>query len=203
MKLYHFPTSPYVRKVMVTLHETGQLKDVELVSTQTAPMAPAENLTPSNPLGKIPALERDDGPALYDSRVICAYLDGRAEAGLYGEGAQRWDTLTLEATADGIMDAAILMVYETRVRPEDKRYDTWVDAQWGKIARATTALNQRWMSHLHGPLDMGQIAVGCALSYVDFRHGDRDWRAGNDALAAWHKGFDARDSMQATVPPAG
>lgn len=202
MKLYYFPTSPYVRKVMVTLHETGQLDDVELLTTTTTPNAPAESLTPSAPLGKIPALERDDGPALYDSRVICAYLDARAGTGLYGDGARRWDTLTLEATADGIMDAAILMVYESRLRPEDKQYPEWVEAQWSKVERAIAALNQRWMSHLHGPLDMGQIAVGCALSYVDFRHGGRNWRAGNDALAAWHKGFEARPSMQATVPPA-
>ncbi len=203
MKLYHFPTSPFVRKVVVTLHETGQLDDVELINTQTAPTAPADSLTPSNPLGKIPALEREDGPAIYDSRVICAYLDARADAGLYGEGTRRWDTLTLEATADGIMDAAILMVYESRVRPEEKRYDEWVEAQWGKVDRTIAALNQRWMSHLHGPLDMGQIAVACALSYIDFRHSDRDWRSGADALAAWHKGFEDRPSMQATVPPAG
>ncbi|MEX0286315.1 MAG: glutathione S-transferase [Paracoccaceae bacterium] len=201
MKLYHFPTSPFVRKVMVTLHETGQLDDVEVVNSMTAPTAPADNVIPSNPLGKIPALERDDGPALYDSRVICAYLDSRAEAGLYGDNARRWDTLTLEATADGIMDAAILMVYEGRVRPEDKQYPEWVEAQWGKVTRAIAALNQRWMAHLHGPLDMGQIAVACALGYVDFRHPDRDWRSSNDSLAAWYKGFAERPSMQATVPP--
>ena len=201
MKLYHFPTSPFVRKVMVTLHETGQLDNVEIVNTQTVATVPDQKLLPANPLGKIPALERDDGPTLYDSRVICAYLDAQADAGLYGEGQRRWDTLTLEATADGLMDAGILIVYEARIRPKEIRFPEWVEAQWSKIDRSVAALNQRWMSHLHGPLDMGQIAVACALSYIDFRMNDRNWRAGNDALAAWHKGFAERPSMRSTVPP--
>ncbi|MGB1388354.1 MAG: glutathione S-transferase [Paracoccaceae bacterium] len=202
MKLYHAAPSPFVRKVMVTLHETGQLDDVEIVDVQTVATAPAAELMPTNPLAKIPALERDEGPAIYDSRVICAYLDDRANAGLYGEGNHRWETLTLEATGDGIMDAGILMVYEGRIRPEDKQFDGWVDAQWSKIERTVAALNQRWMSHLHGPMGMGHIAVGCALGYLDFRMDARNWRAGNDALAAWYKGFAERPSMQATIPPA-
>ncbi|MDZ4136270.1 MAG: glutathione S-transferase, partial [Paracoccaceae bacterium] len=111
-------------------------------------------------------------------------------------------TLTLEATADGITDAAILMVYETRVRPEDKRFDPWVQGQWAKIARALDALESRWMSHLHGPLDIGQIALACGLGYLDFRHGTRDWRAGRPTLAAWEAKFAQRDSMKATAPPA-
>ena len=151
----------------------------------------------------MPALERSEGPALYDSRVICAYLNDRAGANLYGKGSGHWDILTLEATADGILDAALLITYESRLRPEDKRMDDWVDAQWDKIARACAALNTRWMSNLAGPLDMGQIAVACALGYVDFRHDARGWRKGNDALAAWYESFDSRPSMQATRPPAG
>lgn len=203
MKLYYAPTSPYVRKVMIVLEETGQRADVELVNIATTPVAADPALLAKNPLAKVPALERADGPTLYDSRVITAYLDARAGGKLYPTGARRWDTLTLEATADGILDAALLMVYETRIRPEDKRMPEWVDGQWDKIARATATLNTRWMSHLHGPLDMGQIAVGCALAYVDFRHGGRDWRRGNDALAAWFAAFESRDWMQSTVPPAG
>jgi len=203
MKLFYAPTSPYVRKCMVVLHETGQLDDVELEDTAGTPTAPAENLLAKNPLTKVPALERPDGPALYDSRVICAYLDARAGAGLYPSGDSRWDTLTLEATADGILDAALAMTYEGRIRPAEKQWDGWVDSQWVKIERACSALNTRWMSHLAGPLDMGQIAVGCALGYVDFRHDARGWRSGHDSLAKWYEGFSTRPSMQATVPPAG
>lgn len=202
MKLYHSPTSPYVRKVMILLQETGQLDDVELVPSATTPLSPADGLPAKNPLGKVPALERADGPTLYDSRVICAYLDARGGDRLYPGGARRWDTLTLEATADGILDAALLITYESRMRPEDKQWAEWGDAQWAKIAAACAALNTRWMSHLNGPLDMGQIAVACALAYVDFRHDARGWRKGNDALAAWYKEFAAREAMIATAPPA-
>ncbi|MGB5863411.1 MAG: glutathione S-transferase [Sulfitobacter sp.] len=203
MKLYYAPTSPYVRKVMIVLEETGQLADVELINVATTPLAANPTLLAKNPLAKVPALERPDGPTLYDSRVITAYLDARAKGTLYPVGTRRWDTLTLEATADGILDAALLMTYETRLRPEDKRMQTWVDGQWDKVARSVAALNTRWMSHLQGPLDMGQIAVGCALAYVDFRHDARGWRRGNDGLAAWFKEFESRPAMQSTVPPAG
>jgi glutathione S-transferase len=100
------------------------------------------------------------------------------------------------------LDAALLMTYETRLRPEDKRMTEWVEGQWDKIARSAAALNGRWMGNLTGKLDMGQIAVGCALAYVDFRHDARGWRRGNDALAAWFEEFESRASMQSTVPPA-
>lgn len=203
MKLYYSPTSPYVRKVMVVLHETGQLADVELVSASGTPLAPAEPLMTGVPLTKVPALEREDGPTLFDSRVICAFLDDRGSGGLYPGGSRRWETLTLEALGDGILDAALLMTYETRLRPEEKRTPDWIDAQWAKIARACDALDGGWTGHLAGPLDAGQVAIGCALSYVDFRHGVRGWRDGRPALAAWHKDFESRPSMQATRPPEG
>jgi len=202
MKLYYSATSPYVRKVMVLLHETGQLNDVTLHESSGTPITPAEGLPAKNPLSKVPALERPDGPALYDSRVICAYLDDRGSAGLYPDGPRRWDTLTLEATADGILDAALAMTYEARLRPEEIRWQPWVDGQWAKISRACAALNTRWMSHLAGPLDMGQIAVACALGYVDFRHDKRGWRKENDALSDWYANFSTRPSMAATAPPA-
>lgn len=203
MKLYHSPTSPYVRKVMVLLHETGQLDDIALEPAQTAPTNPVAGLAAKNPLKKIPALERPDGATLYDSRVICAFFDDRAKAGMYGSGARKWEILTLEATADGILDAALALTYEGRLRPEDKRWDDWAEAQWGKVASACEALNTRWMSHLNGPMDMGQIAVACALGYVDFRHDARGWRKGCDALAEWYGTFADRESMRTTIPPEG
>lgn len=202
MKLYHSPTSPYVRKVLVLMAETGQSDAVELVPATGTPVDPGSMPLAQNPLGKIPALERPEGPALYDSRVICRYLDDRAGGRMYPPAPRLWDSLTLEATADGILDAAILMVYEWRVRPEDKRHDPWVEGQWTKVARALDTIEARWMSHLNGPLDIGQIAVGCALGYLDFRHDARDWRNGRPALAAWEKAFATRPSMAATVPPA-
>lgn len=200
MRLYHSATSPYVRKVMVLLLETGQEGDVTLVPAAGTPVDPGTMPVAQNPLGKIPALERPDGPALYDSRVICRYLDVRAGGRLYPAAPRLWETLTLEATADGILDAAILMVYEARVRPEEKRFADWAEGQWAKISRSLDALNERWMSHLAGPLDMGQIAVACALGYIDFRHDARNWRQGRAALADWYQDFAKRDSMTATVP---
>lgn len=201
MILYSSQTSPYVRKVRVLLLETGQGDSVEEIPSSTSPNAPTAGLVAKNPLMKIPALERPDGPTLYDSRVICQYLDARSGGKLYPEGSRLWDTLTLEATADGMLDAALLMTYEMRLRPEENRWDEWSNSQWSKIEAACAALTTRWLSHLSGPLDMGQIAVGCALAYADFRHGDRDWRGANSALAAWYEEFSKRPSMLATVPP--
>ncbi len=202
MRLFHSPTSPYVRKVMVLLKEAGLEAQVTLTPAGGTPLDPGTIPLALNPLGKVPCLERDDGPALYDSRVICRYLDARAGAGLYPEPPRLWDTLTLEATADGILDAALLMVYESRVRPEEKRFAPWVEGQSGKITRALDTIETRWMAHLAGPLDIAQIAVGCALGYLDLRQADRKWRDSRPALAEWDARFSARDSMKATCPPA-
>ncbi len=199
MQLLQSPASPYVRKVVVTLHETGQTDDVELVPVTTTPVTPDASLISANPLGKIPALMRTNGPTLYDSRVICRFLDDRASGGLYPEN-RIWDTLTLEATGDAIMDAAVLIIYEERFRPPEKVSMEWIEGQWAKVSRALDALGTRWMSHLHGRMDMGHIAVGCALGYLDFRHDARSWRTGRDALAAWYTGFSQRESMIATAP---
>lgn len=200
MKLFHSPASPFVRKVMVCVHELGLADQVEIVETATTPVATDAALKAANPLGKLPCLVRDDGPAIYDSRVITRYLNGTSDGPLYPE-ARIWDVLTLEATADGLMEAAVLMVYEKRVRPEDKVFDGWIDAQWGKAKGALNAIEARWMGHLAGPVDAGQIGVACALGYLDFRHADRDWRAEVPALAKWYSDFAARPSMVATVPP--
>jgi len=202
MRLYHSPTTPYGRKVMVLLMETGQAGDVEVATASGTPLDPGNQPLGANPLGKIPTLELDDGTSLYDSRVICRFLDDRAKAGLYPDAPQLWRTLTLEATADGILEAALLIVYESRLRPEEIRFAPWVEGQWAKIARALDALEAKWQDHLAGPLDMGQIALACALSYLDFRHGARDWRSGHPGLAAWHARFATRDSMKTTEPQA-
>lgn len=199
MKIVSAGPSPFMRKVRVLLYETGQLDGIELINVTTTPIETDPQVAAANPLGKIPALIRDEGPAIYDSRVITRYLDDRSDAGLYPR-ARLWETLTLEATADGIMDAAVLMVYEHRVRPPERVYEGWIEAQWEKIARSVSATNSRWMSHLNGPLNMGQIAMGCALGYLDFRHPDRNWRKGNDALDDWYAVFAERDSMLATTP---
>lgn len=200
MQLFDNPASPFCRKVKVLLHETGQVEAVELSASIGHPTAPERMPVRENPLGKIPALVLDDGHVLFDSRVICRYLDARAGAGLYPAEPALWDTLVLEALADGILDAAVLIVYETRCRPEEIRSADWVAAQWAKVERALDALAGQWRDHLAGPLDVGQIAVGCALGYLDFRHPMRDWRTGRPGLAGWFETFGARPSMRATFP---
>lgn len=198
MQLIASPLSPFVRKVRVVLQETGIGDSVEIVNLTTTPLDTDPRAASANPLGKIPALVREDGATLYDSRVITRYLDSLAGAGLYPE-TRLWEVLTLEATAEGIMDAAVLITYEGRFRPQDIRYAPWVEAQWAKVARALDALEARWMSHLAGPLDIGQIATGCALGYIDFRHEARGWRQGRPALAAWFADFAQRESMTGTA----
>lgn len=199
MQLIFSGASPFARKVRVTAIELGLEDQITEVSVATTPVDTDEKVKDANPLGKIPALIRDDGKALYDSRVITRYLDAQAQGGLYPE-AQIWDLLTLEATADGIIEAALSIVYEARFRPQDKQFGDWIEAQWAKAIRGVGAVNSDWMEVLNGPLSIGHIAVGCALGYLDFRHPDRDWRAANPDLAAWYEGFAKRPAMVQTQP---
>lgn len=200
MQLYYSPASPFVRMVRVVLVETGQADAVELVESHGTALDADRMSSAVNPLGKIPALVRADGPSLYDSRVICQYLDTLAGTGLYPDGPSRWDTLVLESTAIGMMDAAVLMTYERRIRPEELVFEPWIEGQWNKVARALDVLESRWMSHLHGPLEMGQLATGCALGYLDLRHDVRNWREGRPSLAAWYDKIAQRDSFLQTAP---
>ena len=201
MRLYHSPTTPFGRKVMTLILLTGLQDRITVCAVAGSPLDPGTMPIDRNPLGKIPALELADGSTIYDSRVICRYLDDLAGASLYPAAPRLWQTLTLEATADGILEAALLMVYETRVRPEDKRFPDWVEGQWSKVSRALDAIEAGWLDHLNGPLDMAQVAVGCALGYLDFRMGARNWREGRPNLAAWEARFAQRPAMQATKPP--
>ncbi len=198
MQLLSSPLSPFARKCRVVLLETKQ-EDVEVRDVTASPMGGEPALNAANPSGKIPALLRDDGPALYDSRVITRFLSDRAGVKLYPRSGL-WEVLSLEANADAIMEAAVAITYEKRLRPENLWWPEWFEAQWVKIARSLDALEDRSMPLLQGPLNIGQIAVGCALGYVDLRLGDRSWREGRDALATWEAAFAARPSMAATTP---
>ena len=143
-----------------------------------------------------------DGLAIYDSRVICEYLDLRGAGGriVPRDGMERIATLTLNALADGIMEAALLMRYEATLRPEALRWQDWADGQWHKITASIAALDRDWTDHLTARTDLGSIATGCALGYLDFRFADRDWRGAAPKLAAWFESFAARPSMQASAP---
>ena len=201
MQLYTSPTTPFGRKAVLMLMETGLAGQTTLHEVAGSPLDPGTMPVERNPLGKIPALVLEDGRTLYDSRVICRYLDDRAGGGLYPQGEALWDVLTLEATADGILEAALLMVYESRLRPEDLHYAPWVEGQWAKVARALDAIEAGWMPLLEGPLTAAHLALGAALGYLDFRHEARNWREGHLRLAEWGDVIAARPSLMATRPP--
>ena len=197
MKLIMAEASPFARKVRVLLRETNQLEEVEEVSIATSPFQVNEQAKAANPTGRIPSLTRADGPALYDSRVITRYLDAKAAAGMYPE-AKLWDVLTVEATGDSMMDSAVSISYELRLRPQEKVSSEWTDAQWTKVMGGCDALQSQWMDLLNGPLNMAHISIACALGYLDLRHDARNWRQGHDALAAWFADFSKRPSFHKT-----
>ena len=197
MKLIMAEASPFARKVRVLLRETKQLKNVEEVSIATSPFQVNEQAKAANPTGRIPSLIRADGPALYDSRVITRYLDAKAAAGMYPE-ARLWDVLTVEATGDSMMDSAVSISYELRLRPQEKVSSEWTDAQWSKVLGGCDALQSQWMDLLNGPLTTAHISIACALGYLDLRHDARNWRQGHDALAAWFADFSKRPSFLET-----
>ena len=199
MKLRFSPTSPYVRKVVVTAMERGLDDRIERIPTNTRD--PKSDLANDNPLGKVPCLILDNGERLFDSPVICAYLDSLADGEplIPAKGEARWQVLRQEALADGIQDAALLRMGESVRRPEQFRWPAFVEAQRNKVVRALDTLEQE-ADQLNGPLTLGQIAIGCALGYLDLRFAEDDWRPGRPKLAAWYEGFAARPSMVATVP---
>ena len=169
--LFHSPTSPYVRKVMVLLHETDQLASVTLHGVTLTPVNPSAEVNQHNPAGKIPALRLDDGSVLHDSRVILDYFDHQhgGEPLIPRDGATRWRRLTLASLADAVLDAAILVRYETFLRPEDKRWDDWVLGQCSKIDRALAAFEEA-ASELDERFDVAAISAACALGYLDLEH---------------------------------
>ncbi|SEB43946.1 Glutathione S-transferase [Pseudomonas saponiphila] len=203
MTLFHNPASPFVRKVMVLLHETGQLNRVALHASQLTPVSPDAALNQDNPLGKIPALRLADGQVLYDSRVILDYLDQQHVGNplIPRDGSARWRRLTLAALADGIMDASVLVRYELALRAPEKHWEQWLDGQRDKIRRALALLEAEAIAELASHFDVAAISVACALGYLDFRHPDLEWRQEQPKLAAWYLEVSQRPSMLATRPP--
>jgi len=198
MKLRHSPTSPFVRKVMVTLHETGLIGRVELVPTNV--WDPATDLGEENPVGKVPALIADDGTVYVESVMICEYLDSLHDGPkMYpAQGPARWHVLRLQALADGIIGAGVDRVVEGR-RPADRQWDGWQERRRIAIARTLNLLETE-ADRLGDEVNGGTIALGCALGYLDFRFPREDWRGNRPKLDAWFERFSSRPSMLATVP---
>lgn len=201
MKLYHSTTSPFVRKVMVSAIELGLADRIETVPAKVSPVVRTSPVIADNPLGKLPTMIADDGMVLYDSRVICEYLDALAGGGRLfpPPGPTRWQALAEQAIADGMTDAALLERYETSLRPSDKLWPLWRDGQHDKVVKALDHM-ERNAAALSSRVDIGVIATACGLAYLDFRFVDFDWRTSRPNLAAWYAGFAARPSMAATGP---
>lgn len=202
MKLFYASASPFARKVLVFAHETGQADQIELVTCATTPVNSNPNVVAVNPNGKIPVLILDDGTSLYDSRVICQYLDHRHKGPkMYPpEGEARWQAMRREALADGLLDAAVLARYEIILRPKDKFWPEWLGGQMDKINSSLSEM-EKDVAELGG-VAAASIAYACALGYLDFRFADHDWRGANPKLAAWFAAFSKRPSMALTVPNA-
>lgn len=201
LKLYYSPSSPFVRKVLVSARETGQFEDIELLRSAAHPVRRDASIVDKNPLGKVPTLLDENGDALFDSRVICEFLDARSRGARIfpADIPQRWRALTQQSLGDGIMDAALLLRYEQTLRPAELRWEAWSGGQFAKIDSALDAL-ERASSGLDGDITVGAISVGCALGYLDFRFQDHDWRAPRPKLRAWFQGFSQRAAMEATAP---
>lgn len=203
MKLYYTPTSPFVRKVLVTAREVGLADLIETVLLRPSPTQVDATLSRENPLNKIPALVLDEGGSLYDSPVICEYLDALAGGGrlLPPAGVARWDVLRTQALADGVLDASILVFYERANRPKELHWAPWLDGQTQKALQGLDALDALAPRFSDAP-DLGQIAAACAVGWLEFRSPFGDIRAGRERLFAWYERFAARPSMVATAPHA-
>lgn len=201
MKLYSSRTSPFVRKVRIVVMEKGLSEDVDEDFIIFSVTKPNPELAAVNPLMKIPCLILNDGQAVFDSRVICNFLDRESSAGevLHPTGNVRHKTLI--ALADGAMDAAVLMVYENLLRDEAIRSSEIFEAQWSKVSGALQYAEREYEDIL-GHFNMGAIGMLCLLEYLDFRFPDRDWRKDNPKLAKWHENIKDRPSFQATRPEA-
>lgn len=198
MQLYYAAASPFARKVRVLVREKGLQARVDEILVN--PFANPEDLHAVNPLGKIPALLLSDGTALFDSPVICEYLDTISGAPrlLPKEGEKRWQVLCMQALADGIMDSAVAMIYESR-RPETLRSTEWQQRRQQSILRSIRVLDDD-SSLLSGAVNIGSIAVACALGYLDFRLPDLNWRQDHPHVATAYAGLSNLPGLQATPP---
>jgi glutathione S-transferase len=201
MRLLSSGASPFGRKVKITAHMKGLMGDIKVEAADTNVPENAA-LRRENPLAKIPVLILADGTQLYDSHVICEYLDSlRPSPRLFpAGGAERWRTLTLGALGDGILEAALLLVYEKRFRPEEKWVAAWMERQQAKVNAGLDHLERSPPALGQSP-DYGHVTVAAALGYLDFRH-QGTWRAGRPALVAWLDRFAAAvPAFLETRPP--
>jgi glutathione S-transferase len=201
MKLHWSPRSPYVRKVMIAAHEMGLQDRLECVRTVVGGTTPHLELMTHNPLGKIPTLELEDGTVIYDSLVVIAYLD-RLHAGpkLIPAGGTAWLTaLRRHALGNGMLDIALAALGE-RFRPAERQSEPHLALWHLKLRTCVDALEQEAEALARDQFNIGHLAIGVALAYLDFRFDSEKWREGHPRLAIWHATFNARPSVAANPP---
>ncbi len=202
MKLLYAPTSPFARKVRAAAIELGLSDRIELEYVQVAPGKPNRDYAKThNPLRKIPALVTAEGVTIFDSTVICEYLDAMAGGGaiIPREGDARWHVLTNHALAQGICEAAVLARYETALRPEPYRWSEWTADQWDRVVSGIEWFEQH-AAELEGPVNLAHLGLGSALGYIEFRYPESDWKARNPTVAAWFVTLAQRPSFALTKP---
>lgn len=198
MKLSFTPSSPYTRKVLVVAHELGIADRIEPFTIN--PRTETEKLVPLNPLSKIPVLITDSGEAIYDSPVICEYIDAEFGNGRFlpRSGALRWQVLTGAALADGILDAAILIRNE-RARPVDRQFAEWTDWQMRRVNTGLDRLEET-LDSLGSELDLRHVGAGCTLGYLEYRLPEERLLDRRPRLKAWYAVLLRRPSFQKTMP---
>ena len=198
MKLYYSPTSPYVRKVTMMALEVGVSDQIEhLLMTDVGPDTDVAN---ANPLGKVPAMVRDDGSTLYDSPVICEYLDTlhNGDKLIPTSGEERLFVLKMQALADGAMDAGVSQITERR-RPKAEQSPGWIEHEQ-KAQSQSLAEMENNVAQLGADITLAHITFCAALGWFDFRNPDWDWRENCPRLADWYASYSARPSVMATEP---
>ncbi|MDR6855676.1 glutathione S-transferase family protein [Variovorax guangxiensis] len=200
LTLHWSPKSPYVRKVMVCAHELGLVPQLKLVRSVAAMLQPNPEIMAVNPLSKIPTLVREDGSVLFDSVVICEYLNARAGGTLFPEGEPRWQALRWHAFGDGLLDALILWRNE---RERQVPLQPLLEAFELKTRASLRMLDAEAGALAAEPFSIGQVTVGCALGYLDYRFDALGWRAQAPRLADWFDALCRRPSFQATRPVDG
>lgn len=201
MKLYYSPASPFVRKVHVCALELGLDDQIEKLPSAAHPVNQDPSIVALNPTGRVPTLLTNAGETLFDSRVICEYLDALdGHQRLFpAPGPARWRALREQALADGLLESALAIRYETLVRPEAKHWQPWIEGHQAKLHASLTTIEVA--AHTIGErFDIGAIALACTLGYLDFRFGALDWRGDCPAASEWFAEVEKRYSMAESMP---
>lgn len=194
MEIFFSPFSPFVRKCLITADLLGV--PVKLLDSNAHPVNRSKELIAINPLGKVPTFYATNGEVVYDSRVICEYLNDFANGSLFPKDANRWDVLTLAALGDGALEALLLARYEDVARPDAYKWAEWKAAQLDKVETSLQYLEKRVAVDGLARMDIGVITVACMLWYADLRFPEFGWRARYPQLASWFDGFDASHSFK-------